>query len=111
MASVKHYFELLAQADSTKRFREAHKRLAPSVPHYNAESERSLNRLVTGLIPAFFLANDAYNLSMYMNNNKDVAKKEKKRRFNQEVGRILTTTAATYGVMSLFAKQCNKSLV
>lgn len=110
VASVKHYFELLAQGDSKKRFREAHKRLAPSVPNYNAESERSLNRLVTGLIPAFFLANDAYNLSMYMNNNKDVAKKEKKRRFNQEVGRILTTTAATYGVMSLFARQCNKSI-
>ncbi len=110
VASVKHYFELLAQGDSKKRFREAHKRLAPSVPNYNAESERSLNRLVTGLIPAFFLANDAYNLSIYMNNNKDVAKKEKKRRFNQEVGRILTTTAATYGVMSLFAKQCNRSI-
>lgn len=110
VAAVKHYCELLTQGDSKKRFREAHKRLAPSVPHYNAESERSLNRLVTGLIPAFFLANDAYNLSMYMNNNKDVAKKEKKRRFNQEVGRILTTTAATYGVMSLFARQCNKSI-
>lgn len=110
VASVKHYFELMASGDDYKRFAEGHKRLAPLVPSYNAESERSLNRLVTGLIPAFFLANDAYNLSMYMNNNKDVAKKEKKRRFNQEVGRILTTTAATYGVMSLFAKQCNRSI-
>lgn len=110
VASVKHYCELLGKGKEYKRLTEGQKRLAPLMPSYNAESERSLNRLVTGLIPAFFLANDAYNLSMYMNNNKDVAKKEKKRRFNQEVGRILTTTAATYGVMSLFAKQCNRSI-
>lgn len=110
VAAIKHYVELIAKGDDYKRFTEAHKRLAPLVPNYNAETERSLNRLVTGLIPAFFLANDAYNLSMYMKNNKTDAKKDKQRRFNQEVGRILTTTAATYGVMSLFAKQCNKSI-
>lgn len=109
VAAIKHYFEHLVKGN-TNRFKEGHRRLVPLVPNYNAETERSLNRLVTGLIPAFFLANDAYNLSMYMNNNKDMAKKEKKRRFNQEVGRILTTTAATYGVMSLFAKQCNRSM-
>lgn len=110
VAAIKHYVELLKKGDAHKRFTEAHKRLAPLVPNFNAETERSLNRLVTGLIPAFFLANDAYNLSMYMKNNKTDAKQDKKRRFNQEVGRILTTTAATYGVMSIFAKQCNKSI-
>jgi hypothetical protein len=110
VAAIKHYFELITKGDKVNRFKMGHKRLAPLITTYNAETERSLNRLVTGLIPAFFLANDAYNLSIYMNNNKDVAKKEKKRRFNQEVGRILTTTAVTYGVMSLFAKQCNKSI-
>lgn len=110
VAAIKHYFELLAKGDENKRFSTGQKRLAPLVPNYNAETERSLNRLVTGLIPAFFLANDAYNLSMYMKNNKEDAKAEKKRRFNQEVGRILMSTAATYGVMSLFAKQCNKSI-
>lgn len=110
VAAIKHYCELMSKDNNVKRFKEAHKRLAPSAPNYNAETERSLNRLVTGLIPAFFLANDAYNLSMYMKNDKATAKKEKKRRFNQEVVRILTTTAATYGVMSLFAKQCNRSI-
>jgi hypothetical protein len=112
VAAIQHYFELLKEGEEGdyKRFVEGHKRLAPLMPTYNSETERSLNRLVTGLIPAFFLANDAYNLSTYMNNNKDVAKKEKKRRFNQEIVRILTTTAATFSVMSLFAKQCNKNM-
>lgn len=111
VASVKHYFELLAKGDDyNKRLLIGQKGLKPLVANYNVQTERSLNRLVTGLIPAFFLANDAYNLSMYMKNNKEDAKAEKKRRFNQEVGRILMSTAATYGVMSLFVKQCNKSI-
>lgn len=110
VAAIQHYFELLAKGDEKVRFTKGHKQLKLLVPNYNAETERSLNRLVTGLIPAFFLANDAYNLSMYMKNNKEDAKNEKKRRFNQELGRILMSTAATYGVISLFAKQCNKSI-
>lgn len=111
IAAIQHYFELLAEGNNDyKRFVEAHKRLSPLMPNYNSETERSLNRIVTGLIPAFFLANDAYNLSMYMNNNKDTAKKEKKRRFNQEVARIGITATATFYLMSIFAKQCNKSI-
>lgn len=110
VAAIQHYFELLTEGNNCKRFCEGHKRLAPLMPNYNSETERSLNRLVTGIIPAFFLANDAYNLSIYMNNNKSLAKEEKKRRFNQEVIRIGITSAATYAVMSMFAKQCNKSI-
>lgn len=114
VASIQHYFELLAEGnegkDYLKRFLEGHTRFKPLMPNYNAEAERSLNRIVTGLIPAFFLANDAYNLSMYMNNNKDAAKKEKERRFNQEVARIGITATATFYLMSIFSKQCNKSI-
>lgn len=114
VAAIKHYFELLAEGDGEKeylkRFLEGHTRFKPLMPNYNAEAERSLNRIVTGLIPAFFLANDAYNLSMYMNNNKNEAKKEKKRRFNQEVARIGITATATFYLMSIFSKQCNKSI-
>lgn len=111
-AAIRHYVELLEKGEKGKnnRFNEAHRRLAPLMPTYKSETERSLTRFVTGIIPAFFLANDAYNLSMYMNNNKEMAKKEKKRRFNQELARIGLTTAATYGVMSLFSKQCNKNM-
>lgn len=112
VAAIKHYFKLLAEGEEGdyKRFVEGHRRLAPLMPTYNSETERSLNRVVTGLIPAFFLANDAYNLSMYMNNNKGAAKKEKKRRFNQEVVRIGISSAATFALMSLFAKRCNESM-
>lgn len=114
IAAIQHYFELLEKEKGVegefKRFAEAHKRLAPLMPNYNSETERSLNRIVTGLIPAFFLANDAYNLSMYMNNNKDTAEKEKKRRFNQEVARVGITATATFYLMSIFSKQCNKSI-
>lgn len=114
VAAIKHYFELLAEGNGEKeylkRFLEGHTRFKPLMPNYNAEAERSLNRVVTGLIPAFFLANDAYNLSMYMNNNKNTAQKEKKRRFNQEVARIGITATATFYLMSIFSKQCNKSI-
>lgn len=112
IAAIKHYLELLEKGEGEKgylkRFAEGHTRLKPLMPNYNSESERSLTRIVTGLIPAFFLANDAYNLSMYMNNDKDAAKKAKQRRFNQEVTRIGITAAATYGVMSFFSKHTNK---
>lgn len=113
-AAIQNYFELLAKGDGGKeylnRFLEGHTRFKPLMPNYNAEAERSLNRIVTGLIPAFFLANDAYNLSMYMNNNKNEARKEKERRFNQEVARIGITATATFYLMSIFSKQCNKSI-
>lgn len=108
IAAIQHYFERLPDGDKYKRFTEGHKRLKPLIPNYNSESERSLTRIVTGLIPAFFLANDAYNLSMYMNNNKDLARKEKKRRFNQEVLRIGATSLLTYQILHLFSKQSNK---
>lgn len=110
-AAIKHYFELLKEGNNDyKRFTEGHARLKPLIPNYNSESERSLTRIVTGLIPAFFLANDAYNLSMYMNNNKDLARKEKKRRFNQEVLRIGATSLLTYQILHLFSKQSNKHM-
>jgi len=90
-------------------FGDAHGRISPTSSNYSTIMERSVTRLVTGIIPAFFLANDAYNLSMYMKNNKEVAETEKKRRFNQEVARIGITTALTFGVLSFFAKKSNAS--
>ncbi len=56
--------------------------------NYDAVKERSLNRIVSGFIPAFFLANDAYNLSSLINDNKKEAKEEHKTRFRQEVSRV-----------------------
>ena len=114
VAAIKHYFELVAENGGEKgylkRFLEGHTRLKPNMPKFSSQVERPLNRVVTGLIPAFFLANDAFNLSMYMNNDKETATKEKKRRFNQEFLRIGINVAATFSLISLFAKQCNKSI-
>src|SRR5574344_1888298 len=55
----------------------------PGKGNYNSNTERALTRLVTGSIPAFFLANDAYNLAIYMKDNKKDAKEAKRKRFNR----------------------------
>lgn len=108
-AAVERFFKEASENKNFKAFKDAHGRLKPFVSNYSTTIERSVTRFVTGIIPAFFLANDAYNLSMYMNNNKNVAKKEKERRFNQEVARIGITTALTFGVFSFFSKKSNSS--
>lgn len=106
-ASFQKYFNL--QKEGKHVFKEGLSRFNPLVSNYDSTTERTLTRVVTGAIPAFFLANDAYNLSIYMNNNKDLAKKEKSRRFNQEAARIGITAAATFGVLKLFSKSSNAS--
>jgi hypothetical protein len=107
VASIEHYFEMVG--NGKKAFKDAHKSFNPLLPNYSTAAERSITRVVTGVIPAFFLANDAYNLSMYMKNNKDVAAEDKKRRFNQEVVRVGLTAVTTFGILSLFAKKSNAS--
>jgi len=109
--AIQHYFEMLGNNDLAKDgiSKEAVKRFDLSKSGYTVKGERSLTRFVTGLIPAFFLANDAYNLSMYMNNNKDLAKKEKKKRFYQEVSRVLVTAAATFATLGLFSKRVSSN--
>lgn len=107
VAAIERYFGMVEKGE--KGFTEAQARFNPLVSNYNSVTEKVLTRIVTGLIPAFFLANDAHNLSIYMNNNKDLAETEKKRRFNQEVARIGITAASTFAVLSLFAKRTNGS--
>lgn len=107
VASIKKYFELLEKGEEA--FTHAHSRMNPLVANYDSTAEKTATRIVTGAIPAFYLANDAYNLSIYMNDNKKLAKKEKKRRFNQEAARIGITAGATFAVLRLFSKQANAS--
>ena len=90
-------------------FRQGVAGLKPIKTNYNSTAERTITRIVTGAVPAFYLANDAFNLSMYMNDDKEVAKSEKSRRFKQEVTRIAVTAGATFGVLGLFAKKSNES--
>ncbi|MBQ8168464.1 hypothetical protein IJZ97_03515 [bacterium] len=69
---------------------------------YDTKHERSLNRLVSGLPPAIFLATDAYNLSRMMDDDDKKADKEKRTRFSQEVIRIVSNaylTLVTFGAL------------
>ena len=77
--------------------------------NYDTKHERALNRLVSGLPPAIFLANDAYNLSRMMDDDPKAAKKEQKTRFRQETSRILTSGYLTLITMGAFQKFINNS--
>lgn len=97
-----------AKMDS-KIFQAELKQFDPKSGNYDTKHERALNRLVSGLPPAIFLANDAYNLSRMMDDDPKAADKEKKIRFKQEVSRILTSGYLTLITMGAFQKFINKS--
>ena len=72
---------------------------------YDSKHERALNRIVSGIPPAVFLANDAYNLSRMMDDDSKKADKEQKTRFRQEVTRIVTNaylTLITFGALNKY---------
>ncbi len=77
--------------------------------NYNAVHERALTRIVTGFIPAFFLANDAYNLSRICDDDPDKADKERKLRFNQETKRVLSNAYLQLITLGALSKWINKS--
>lgn len=108
IAGIQNYFEILEKGG--KGFKEAHKRLSPIVSNNSAVTDRTMTRLVSGIVPAFFLANDAYNLSVYMNKNTTDAKEQKKKRFNQELVRVALTAWSTFAVMNLCTKKSNSSM-
>lgn len=76
---------------------------------YDTKHERALNRLVSGLPPAIFLANDAYNLSRMMDNDPNKADNEKKTRFKQETARILSSGYLTLITLGALNKYINNS--
>ena len=76
---------------------------------YDTKHERALNRLVSGLPPALFLATDAYNLSRVMDDDPKKADKEKKTRFKQETARILSSGYLTLITLGALNKYINNS--
>lgn len=94
---------------SAKLFQQSTKMFDASKGSYDTKHERSLNRIVSGSIPAFFLANDAYNLSRMCNDNEKDAKKEKKIRFKQEVSRVGVNAYITLVTMGALQKYINNS--
>lgn len=77
--------------------------------NYNAVHERALTRIVTGFIPAYFLANDAYNLSRICDDDPQKAEKERKLRFNQETKRVLSNAYLQLITLGALSKWINKS--
>lgn len=94
---------------SKELFIKSVKMFDPKTGKYDTKHERSLNRVVSGFIPAIFLANDAYNLSRMCNDNKQEANAEKKIRFRQETSRVLAQAYITLITMGAITKYINKS--
>ena len=104
--------EEIAKVDKSMEssiFKTELKMFDPKSGNYDTKHERALNRLVSGLPPAIFLATDAYNLSRMMDDDSQAADKERKIRFRQETSRILTSGYLTLITMGAFQKFINKS--
>ena len=82
-----------------------------STGNYDTKHERSLCRVVSGMIPAFFLANDAYNLSSACDNDPKAAAKEKKTRFRQEISRVGLNAYITLITLGAIQKYVNNSKI
>lgn len=94
---------------ASEMFRQSVKMFDPKTGNYDTKHERSLNRLVSGLPPAIFLANDAYNLSRMMDDDDKAAKKEQKTRFRQEAARIGFNAYITLITLGALQKYINNS--
>lgn len=95
-------------------FQQKMKMFDPKTGNYDTKHERSLNRIVSGLPPAIFLANDAYNLSRMMDDDKNKAEHEKKVRFKQEVSRIginAYITLITFGALQKLMNNSNLGIM
>lgn len=92
---------------SSSLFTKAMKMFDPKSGNYNGVHERALTRIVTGFIPAFFLANDAYNLSRLCDDDAKEAKAEHKTRFNQETKRVLSNAYLQLITLGALSKYIN----
>ena len=114
--SLRGLFEMQKSLDgksdeeiASKMFQQSVKMFDPSKGRYDTKHERALNRIVSGLPPAIFLANDAYNLSRMMDDDKKAANKEQKARFKQEVARIGFNAYITLITLGALQKYINNS--
>lgn len=106
--------KLIAEGKSPEEIRSAMfqqkmKMFDPKTGNYDTKHERSLNRIVSGIPPAVFLANDAYNLSRMMDDDKDKASHEKQTRFRQEMSRIFINSYITLITFGALQKVMNNS--
>ena len=95
------------KVQSASLFTKVMKMFDPKSGNYNGVHERALTRIVTGFIPAFFLANDAYNLSRICDDDPEAAAKERKTRFNQETKRVLSNAYLQLITLGALSKYIN----
>ncbi len=103
-----------AEEIQSAMFQQKMKMFDPKTGNYDTKHERSLNRIVSGIPPAIFLANDAYNLSRMMDDDKDKAEQEKKTRFRQEITRIginAYITLITFGALQKLMNNSNLGIM
>jgi len=103
-----------AEEIQSAMFQQKMKMFDPKTGNYDTKHERSLNRIVSGFPPAIFLANDAYNLSRMMDDDKDKAEHEKKLRFRQEASRIginAYITLITFGALQKLMNNSNLGIM
>ena len=117
--STEELMEKLSKADDSPIVREAsdyvkenlykasNKFFDKHTGNFNTAFERPLNRIVTGLVPVAFLANDAYNLSVLCGDKKEDSTKEAKERTKQEISRVFTTAYIQLLTFGAFTKQVN----
>lgn len=86
-----------------------HTKFNPAIGRYDSKKERAANRIVSGVSTAFFLANDAYNLSRICDDDPQKAAMEKNVRFKQELLRIASMSYLNFVIMSAFPKLMNSS--
>lgn len=110
MESANKYKYDTPEVQSAGLFTRAMKMFDPKSGNYNGVHERALTRVVTGLIPAYFLANDAYNLSRLCDDDEKAAQKEKKMRFNQEIKRVMSNAYLQLITLGALSKYINKNI-
>ncbi len=101
---------IIAEADDVLReslYKVSNKFFDKYTGNFNTAYERPLNRIVTGMIPVAFLANDAYNLSVLCGDKKEESTKEAKIRQKQEITRVLLTAYIQLLTFGAFTKQVN----
>lgn len=80
------------------------------LPTYSQTQAQAVARVVSGIIPAYFIANDFYNLRITNSDNESQAKKEWKSKFGQETFRIGINTYVGTILGNMFERLVNKSL-
>jgi|GEM_PF-6851725 len=80
------------------------------LPRFSNSSVQVVARIITGIIPAWFIANDFYNLKIQNSDKKDKAKDEWSSKFKQESSRVGIEAYQSYIINSTFERLVNKSL-